>query len=60
MQTGDSSTSPVVNHRMTGDVENAWVWKPEEISNQSQLRYLRLPDTLLSAQVCVPVTVSYA
>ncbi|KAL8123045.1 hypothetical protein AgCh_011138 [Apium graveolens] len=49
--TGDSCTSPVVNHRMTGDIEKARVLKPEEISNQSQLRCLRLPDTLLTAQI---------
>lgn len=58
MQTGDSCTSPVGNHGMTGEIEDARVWKPEEINNQSQLCCLRLPDTLLPAQVCVPITVS--
>lgn len=60
MQNGYSHTSPLVNHSMTGEIENSRVWKPEEISKQSQLRCLRLPNTLLSAQVCVSVTISYA
>ncbi|KAK1358209.1 TOPLESS [Heracleum sosnowskyi] len=49
--TGDCRTSALVNRRMTGEIENSRILKPEEISKQSQLRCLRLPDTLLSAQI---------
>ncbi|KAL1814466.1 hypothetical protein ACET3Z_017040 [Daucus carota] len=55
-----SHTRPLVNHSMTGEMAKSMVWKPEEMRKQSQLRFLRLPDTSSSAQVGVSVTVSNA
>lgn len=60
MQNEQSHTWPLVNHGMTGEMAKSRVWKPEEMSEQSQLHFLRLPDTSSSAQVCVSITVSNA
>ncbi|WOG99269.1 hypothetical protein DCAR_0518617 [Daucus carota subsp. sativus] len=46
-----SHTWPLVNHGMTGEMAKSRVWKPEEMSEQSQLHFLRLPDTSSSAQI---------
>ena len=48
---GDNRSLPDVKPRIADDAEKSKTWKLTEISERSQLRTLRLPDTLLPARV---------
>lgn len=44
---------PDVKPRIPDEAEKSKIWKLTEISERSQLRTLRLPDSLLPARVCI-------
>ncbi|KAL8042991.1 hypothetical protein ABFX02_09G089000 [Erythranthe guttata] len=48
---GDSRNLPDVKSRISEEMEKSKIWKLTEISEQSQLRSLRLPDSLLSVRI---------
>ncbi|KAL3840982.1 hypothetical protein ACJIZ3_025573 [Penstemon smallii] len=48
---GDGRNVPDVKPRISDELEKPKIWKPAEISEQSQLRSLRLPDGLLAVRI---------
>ncbi|XP_011073420.1 topless-related protein 4 [Sesamum indicum] len=48
---GDGRNLPDAKTRISDELEKSKIWKLTEISEQSQLRSLRLPDSLLSVRI---------
>lgn len=59
MQNGDRSL-PDVKPRISDELEKSRIWKLTEIDEPSQLRSLRLPDSLLSVRVWIFLKASLA
>ncbi|KAL0354810.1 UNVERIFIED_CONTAM: Topless-related protein 4 [Sesamum radiatum] len=50
-ENGDGRNLPDAKTRLSDELEKSKIWKLTEISEQSQLRSLRLPDSLLSVRI---------
>ncbi|KAL6568020.1 Topless-related protein 4 [Orobanche hederae] len=48
---GDARNLPDAKSRISDELEKSKIWKPTEINEQSQLRSLRVPDSLLSVRI---------
>ena len=53
LQNGDNCTLPDVRPRVADELEKSKIWKLTEMNEPSELRSLRLPDSLMPIRVCI-------